>query len=158
MDEPKSYITSKGFETLRAEAEHLVKVERPQVVQTVSWAAGNGDRSENGDYIYGKKRLREIDRRIRYLSKRIESVEVVNPAEIQSEKVLFGATVTIEDEDGLEKTYQIVGEDEISPEGNKISWKSPVASALLGKKVDDEVLIKKPKEQTWATIMKIQFI
>lgn len=157
MSQAKNYITTKGFATLRNEAEELLYRERPKVVETVAWAAGNGDRSENGDYIYGKRRLREIDRRIRYLAKRIEIAEVIDPKSLLSDKVIFGATVTIENEEGLQKTYQIVGEDEIDTNGDKISWKSPMAKALLGKKIDDEVLVKKPKKQEWVTVIEIQF-
>ena len=158
MSEIKVYITTKGFAALKSEAQELLGKERPKVVETVAWAAGNGDRSENGDYIYGKKRLREIDRRIRFLAKRMEAAEVIEPSSLSSDKVIFGATVTIEDEDGLQKSYQIVGEDEIDTEGNKISWKSPMAKAILGKKIDDEVLVKRPKQDTWITVLNIQFV
>jgi transcription elongation factor GreB len=155
MSQSKNYITSQGFSKLKTEAENLVRIERPKVVETVAWAAGNGDRSENGDYIYGKKRLREIDRRIRYLAKRIESAVVVDPDAQPRDKVVFGSTVKVEHEDGTHRSYQIVGEDEIEPSSNKISFKSPMARALLGKKVDDEVLVKKPKGDEWITILKI---
>jgi len=157
MSETKNYITPDGLSALKAEAEELLYQERPKVVETVAWAAGNGDRSENGDYIYGKRRLREIDRRIRYLTNRIEMAEVIDPKSLSSDRVIFGATVVIEDESGLQKSYQIVGEDEIDTECNKISWKSPIAKALLGKKTDDEVLVKKPKQDEWVTILNIQF-
>ena len=157
MSDTKNYITSKGFAALKLEAETLFHKERPKVVETVAWAAGNGDRSENGDYIYGKNRLREIDSRIRFLAKRIDAAEIIDPGTLSSDKVIFGATVTIQNENGDKNTYQIIGEDEIDTEGNKISWKSPLAKALLGKKIDDEVLVKKPNQEDWVTILSIEF-
>lgn len=153
-----NYITPEGFKRLQEEFRQLFHDERPKLVETVAWAAGNGDRSENGDYIYGKRRLREIDKRLKFLRDRIESARVVNPKEIQSEKVVFGATVTIEDEDGNKRTYSIVGEDEIEPGKNKISWKSPMAKALLGKKMGDEIEIQRPTGVLIAEIRKIEFI
>lgn len=144
MAEDINYITPSGIERLKAEYTQLMQVERPKVVETVAWAASNGDRSENADYIYGKRRLREIDRRVRWLTGRIEKAEIVDPSTVRSERVVFGATVTILDEDERETTYQIVGEDETDIKAGKISWKSPVARALLGKKVGDEVTIQKP--------------
>lgn len=152
-----NYITPQGFQKLQEEFKKLFHDERPKLVETVAWAAGNGDRSENGDYIYGKKRLREIDSRLKFLRDRIEAAKVVNPAELSGDKVVFGAIVTIEDEEGERRTFQIVGEDEIDPAQNKISWKSPMAKSLLGKTVDDEVLIKRPKGDLVATITKVQF-
>ncbi len=127
----RNYMTARGHAALRSEFEHLVKVERPNLVQVVSWAAGNGDRSENGDYIYGKKRLREIDRRIRFLSKRLESAVVVDPAAQQHcTQVFFAATVTVCDAEGNEARYQIVGIDEANASEGRISWISPLARAL----------------------------
>ncbi|MGZ3722172.1 MAG: transcription elongation factor GreB, partial [Bdellovibrionales bacterium] len=152
-----NYITPDGFRKLQDEFKALFHGERPKLVETVTWAAGNGDRSENGDYIYGKRRLREIDKRLKFLRDRIENAQVINPAEIKSEKVVFGATVTIIDEDELEKTYQIVGEDEIEPGANKISWKSPMAKALLGKAMGDEIEINRPSGPLIAEIKKILF-
>jgi transcription elongation factor GreB len=126
----KNYMTVRGHAQIRAEFEHLVKVERPAMVQVVSWAAGNGDRSENGDYIYGKKRLREIDRRIRFLTKRLESAVIVDPAAQQNrDQVFFAATVTVCDAEGTEETYQIVGIDEANAQEGRISWISPLARA-----------------------------
>lgn len=154
----KNYITTQGLEVLKKEYRELKEVERPQVVSAVSFAAANGDRSENADYIYGKRRLREIDRRLRFLQKRIESAEVVKPSEIQSNKVLFGATVKIEDENGEQKSYRIVGEDEIDAANGAISWKSPIAKALMGKKVNDEVTIFRPKSPLEAEIIEILYI
>jgi transcription elongation factor GreB len=150
-----NYITPEGFKKLQEEFTQLFNGERPKLVETVAWAAGNGDRSENGDYIYGKRRLREIDKRLQFLRDRIESAEVVDAATIKSTKVVFGATVTIEDEDGEVKTYRIVGEDEIEPGANKISWKSPMAKALLGKSVGDEVTIHRPAGDLIAEVKKI---
>lgn len=153
-----NYITPTGLQKLKDELEFLMKEDRPKVVKTVAWAASNGDRSENADYIYGKKRLREIDRRMRWLTKRIEAAEVVDPATQATSKVVFGATVTIEDEDGVQKTYQIVGEDEIETTLGKISWKSPIAKALLNKEEGDEVKIKRPKGDSWVEITQVQYI
>ena len=153
-----NYITPHGMTLLKKELEELLKVERPKVVATVAWAASNGDRSENADYIYGKKRLREIDRRVRFLTKRIEAAQVVDPKEHKTDKIVFGATVTIENEDGETFRYQIVGEDEIDTTGGKISWKSPMAKALLGKVVGDEVKVKKPKGDQWVEVVNLEFI
>lgn len=153
----KNYITPEGLAKLKAEYHELLNRERPRIVVTVTWAASNGDRSENADYQYGKKRLREIDRRLHYLTKRMEAAEVVDPKTLNSERVVFGATVTLLNEDDKAFTYQIVGEDEVIAEQGKISWKSPVAKALLGKKVDDEVIVKKPNSEETFLIQKIEF-
>lgn len=128
-----NYVTPSGYARLQAEFSQLLKIERPAVVSVVSWAAGNGDRSENGDYIYGKKRLREIDRRLRFLGKRIDTAIVVDPAarEETLDQVFFGATVTVADDSGNEATYSIVGMDEADPGRGRISWVSPLARALL---------------------------
>jgi len=141
----RNYMTVAGHRCLRDELVHLVKVERPNLVQVVSWAASNGDRSENGDYIYGKKRLREIDRRIRYLTKRVESAVVVDPAQQENvEQVFFGATVTIMDEAGGEASYQIVGVDEADAAQGRISWLSPLARALMKAREGDQVRFQSP--------------
>ncbi len=141
----RNYMTVVGHRRLRDELAHLVKVERPNLVQVVSWAAGNGDRSENGDYIYGKKRLREIDRRIRYLTKRLESAVVVDPAEQENGgQVFFGATVTLCDSGGDETTYQIVGIDEADAGAGRISWLSPLARALMKARDGDVVRFQSP--------------
>lgn len=153
-----NYITPQGFKKLQDEFKQLFQNERPKLVETVAWAAGNGDRSENGDYIYGKKRLREIDKRLKFLRDRIEAAQIVDPKTLQSDKVVFGATVRIRDEDDQEKTYQIVGEDEIEPGQNKISWKSPMARALIGKQIGDEVEIRRPAGILSAEIVAILFI
>jgi len=153
----KNYITPAGLKKLRDELHELFHNERPKLVQTVSWAASNGDRSENGDYIYGKRRLREIDRRLRFLKRRLDIAEVVDPALIKDDKVVFGATVTVEDEDGKEFTYQIVGEDESDPSARKISWVSPVAKALLGKKKGEAALVQRPAGEAELLVKKIQY-
>lgn len=157
MSDTVNYITPEGFAKLQEEFRQLFNDERPKLVETVAWAAGNGDRSENGDYIYGKKRLREIDNRLMFLRDRIESAQVVDPKTLTGDKVVFGATVTIEQEEGGKKIYQIVGEDEIDPNKNRISWKSPMAKALLGKAVGDEIEIERPMGVLYAEIMKITF-
>ena len=154
----KNYMTPQGFESLRREYQMLLNEERPKLLETIAWAASNGDRSENADYIYGKRRLREIDRRLRFLSSRMDSAEVVDPAKIKSDRVVFGATVTLIREGGDEVTYQIVGEDESDLKKGQISWKSPVARALLGKKEGDEVMIRKPQGEEYVEIQRIQFL
>jgi transcription elongation factor GreB len=141
----KNYITPAGFERLRDELQQLLRVERPKVVETVSWAAGNGDRSENGDYIYGKKRLREIDRRIRFLSKRLEISQVVDPAAQKNQaRIFFGATVTYANSRGEEKTVTIVGVDEADLDEGKVSWVAPISRALRGAEEGDTVELRTP--------------
>ncbi|PTD96473.1 transcription elongation factor GreB [Pseudothauera lacus] len=142
----RNYMTRRGHHVLHEELDQLVRVERPRLVETVAWAAGNGDRSENGDYIYGKKRLREIDRRIRFLIKRLENATVVNPAEQENTgQVFFGATVTICDaQGGEEQTWQIVGVDEADVSAGRISWISPLARALLKARIGDLVRFMSP--------------
>jgi transcription elongation factor GreB len=141
----KNYMTPAGFAVLQTELRELLYKERPKIVEIVSWAAGNGDRSENGDYIYGKKRLREIDKRVRYLTKRIESAEVVDPQGQQHlTQVFFGATVTYVREDEREMTVKIVGVDEARAEQGHISWLSPVAKALMKSVVGDMVELRTP--------------
>jgi transcription elongation factor GreB len=141
----KNYITPEGYRRLKEEYMHLLDVERPALVQTVAWAASNGDRSENGDYIYGKKRLREIDRRLHFLAKRLENSEVIDPVQRQGcEQVFFGATVTVCHSDGTERTYRIVGIDEANASKGHISWVSPLARTLLKARVDDTVTLQLP--------------
>lgn len=141
----KNYITVQGYRALRTEFKHLMNVERPEVVRVVSWAASNGDRSENGDYIYGKKRLREIDRRIHFLTKRMQVAEVVDPAlQPNRDQVFFGATVTYANAEGNETTVTIVGIDEADPLNGKISWISPVARALIKAHEGDSVVLRTP--------------
>lgn len=147
------YITPQGEAALRAELHQLWKVERPEVTATVHEAAKNGDRSENGDYIYGKRRLREIDSRVRFLTKRLEELEVVSQTPAETDKVFFGAWVTLEDEAGTEACYRIVGPDEFDLKLNKLSMDSPLARSLLGKRLDDEVLVRSPSgEKSWFII------
>jgi transcription elongation factor GreB len=141
----KNYITPAGFERLREELQHLLRDERPKVVETVAWAAGNGDRSENGDYLYGKKRLREIDRRLRFLSKRLEISQVVDPAQQRNrDRVFFGATVTYANARDEEKTVTIVGVDEADLDRGQVSWVSPIARALRGAEEGDAVELRTP--------------
>ena len=141
----KNYMTPEGFQALQDELRQLRRVERPKIVEIVHWAAGNGDRSENGDYLYGKKRLREIDRRMRFLTKRLESAEVVDPAQQKNrDQVFFGATVTYIDQHDVERTLRIVGIDEADLEGGKISWVSPLARALLKARRGDTVDLRTP--------------
>ena len=147
----KNYMTRTGHDRLRAELLHLLDVERPRVVEVVHWAASNGDRSENGDYLYGKKRLREIDRRIRFLTKRLDIAEVVDPSVHHGkDQVFFGATVTYEREDGSETTVTIMGIDEADSAQGQVSWVSPVAQALLKARVGDEVRLRTPAG--WETL------
>jgi transcription elongation factor GreB len=154
----KNYMRPQGFEALRAELAHLLKVERPKVVEVVSWAAGNGDRSENGDYLYGKKRLREIDRRIRFLGKRIESAAVVDPAlQKKRDQVFFGATVTYANTRDEEITITIVGVDEADLERGLISWVSPVARALLKAFEGDSVPVRTPSGVEMIEVVEIRY-
>ncbi|HYE27230.1 MAG TPA: transcription elongation factor GreB [Allosphingosinicella sp.] len=133
-----NYITPGGYRRLREEYEALFAVERPRLVETIAWAAANGDRSENGDYIYGRKRLREIDRRLGWLSRRMKEAKVVDPAaQPERGKVYFGATVTLADEDDNERIVTLVGEDEIDPSNGRISWSSPIGRAIRGASVGD---------------------
>jgi transcription elongation factor GreB len=144
----RNYITPAGHKRLKDELLHLIDVERPEVVRTVSWAASNGDRSENGDYIYGKKRLREIDRRIRFLIRRLDAAEVVDPLarrdDDAADQVFFGATVTVADARGEERTISIVGVDEIDTARGYVSWVSPIARALLKAREGDTVQLRTP--------------
>ena len=154
----KNYMTPEGYKRLRAELTHLMNVERPSVVQVVSWAASNGDRSENGDYLYGKKRLREIDRRMRFLTKRLDIAEVVDPAlQPNRDQVFFGATVLYSDKAGEEHTVTIVGVDEAEPLAGKISWISPVARALIKAKEGDTVVLRTPGGIEELDIMEVRY-
>lgn len=141
----RNYMTPAGYARLRSELLDLIDNERPKIVEVVHWAASNGDRSENGDYLYGKKRLREIDRRIRFLTKRLEVAEVVDPlVHAGSDQVFFGATVTYVDEEGVTSTITIMGIDEADSGRGQVSWVSPVARALLKSRVGDEVPLPTP--------------
>lgn len=152
----KNYVTPSGYADLQNELKNLIRDERPTIVETVRWAAGNGDRSENGDYIYGKKRLREIDRRIRYLTKRIENAEIVD-VKLQKNltRVYFGATVTYTTAAKTQQTVKIVGIDEADLSKSKISWISPLAKALLKSEVGDSVNLHTPSGMTALKILKI---
>ena len=154
----KNYITPDGLMRLQAELKHLRSVERPKVVETVAWAAGNGDRSENGDYIYGKKRLREIDRRMRFLMKRLQIAEVVDQSQQKNrDQVFFGATVTYASEAGDEKTIRIVGVDEARLEEGEVSWVSPIARALLKAWEGDVVKVRTPNGLEEIEVVEISY-
>ena len=155
--EVKNYITAKGLKKLTDELEHILKVEHPEVTKVVTWAASLGDRSENADYQYGKKRLRELDRRIRFLSKRIESAEVVTLKGRNAKQVQFGATVTICDDEGAEKIYSIVGVDETDPERGLISWTSPIGKALLSRQEGDSITVRAPSGDKEFEILNIEY-
>lgn len=153
----KNYITPAGHKRLKDELIQLVKEERPMMVQTVSWAASNGDRSENGDYIYGKRRLREIDRRIRFLTKRLEIAEVVDTSTLDQSRVFFGATVTYCNQHAEERTITIVGMDELDPARQRVTWISPVARALLKAEVGDTVRLQTPGGIEELDILEIRY-
>lgn len=147
----KNYITPAGYARLKNEALHLLNEERPELTKVIAWAASNGDRSENADYIYGKKRLREIDKRIRFLTKRMEAAEIVDPATREEcDQVFFGATVSVLDENGESHLFRIVGVDETDTSKGHISWISPMAKALLKSRAGDVVVVKTPAgNQEW---------
>src|SRR5215210_3586328 len=154
----KNYITPEGHRRMQEELRRLARDERPKIVEVVAWAAGNGDRSENGDYIYGKQRLREIDRRIRFLTKRLESAEVVDPGrQTRRDQVFFGATVTYAGSDGAERTVTIVGIDEVDPERFRVSWISPIARALLKAQEGDLVELRTPSGIEPIEIVEIRY-
>lgn len=154
----KNYMTPEGHQRMKDEFLHLIDVDRPEVVNIVSWAASNGDRSENGDYIYGKRRLREIDRRLRFLSKRLDIAEVVNPSVHHgSDQIFFGATVLYENQLGETVTVTIVGVDELDPLRGKISWVSPVARALTKARVGDSVSLRTPLGLDELTILEVNY-
>lgn len=153
----KNYITPAGYAKLRHEYMHLLDVERPELVRTVAWAAANGDRSENADYQYGKRRLREIDRRLRFLSKRMEYAEIIDPAERDSDQVFFGATVRVEDAEGDEHIYQIVGLDEVDPARGRVSWVSPIARALLKSREGDSVYLDAPGGRQRLEVLEVRY-
>ena len=159
INDEKNYITPQGFATLQAEFHALYKVERPEVVRTVAWAASNGDRSENGDYIYGKRRLRQIDGRCKHLMKRMDLAEIVDSSLQQHlEKVFFGAYVTLFNlADDSETTYRIVGKDEIEPTNGFISWVSPLAKAMLGRGLGDTVKVITPNGEAEFEVIDIRY-
>ena len=152
----KNYISPAGFARLKAELRELVELERPEVVKTVAWAAANGDRSENGDYLYGKKRLREIDRRVRFLIKRLENAEVVHSSGRDTDQVFFGATVRLKSRAG-ERSITILGLDEVDPARGIVSWVSPIARALLKAREGDSVTLRTPGGEEKLEIMEVSY-
>jgi transcription elongation factor GreB len=157
-DRPPRFITPQGFARIRAEYEQLFGSERPKLVDTIAWAAGNGDRSENGDYIYGRKRLREIDRRLSYLSKVMKTAKVVDPArQEQRDAVRFGAIVELADEEDDRRILTLVGEDEADASNGHISWAAPIARALIGAKVGDERVVRLPAGEKSYEILSIRY-
>jgi transcription elongation factor GreB len=153
----RNYVSPAGYARLKAELKQLVEVERPEVVRTVAWAAANGDRSENADYIYGKKRLREIDRRVRFLIKRLESAQVVDAAGRDTDQVFFGATVTVASRAGTRRTVTIVGVDEVNPQKGRVSWLSPIAKALLKAREGDTVTLRTPAGAERLEILEVRY-
>ena len=159
MSTTPNYLTPQGYAALTDERNQLLKVERPKTVEIVSWAASNGDRSENGDYIYGKRRLREIDRRLRFLSKRLELAKIVDSsAQMTQDQVFFGATVTLVDQEGHEQTLRIVGVDEIHLGPNYISWVSPIARALIKSREGDSVTFESPSGIRTVEIIRVTYV
>ncbi len=155
----KNYMTPQGFGRMREQLDALLRKERPEVVKVVTWAAGNGDRSENGDYIYGKKRLREIDRRVRYLSKRLANAEVVDAAKrAKTDQIFFGATVTYANGKGEERTIKIVGVDEVELDKGHVSWISPIAKALLRAEEGDVVKMRTPGGVEEIEIVRVTYV
>jgi transcription elongation factor GreB len=153
----KNYITPAGYRRLREELAGLWEVERPKLVETIAWAASNGDRSENADYIYGKRRLREVDRRVRFLSKRIDSAEVVDNAGRDDDRAYFGATVTYRDRAGVERAVSIVGIDEVDPARGRVSWISPIAKALLKAREGDVVTLRTPAGAEEIAVLDVRY-
>ena len=156
-DRPR-YITAEGFARIRSEYEELFAVERPKLVETISWAAANGDRSENGDYIYGRKKLREIDRRLGYLAKVMKGAKVVTPgAEGARDQVRFGATVELADEDDERRTLTIVGDDEADASAGRIGWSAPLSRAIIGARVGDERIVRLPAGEKSYEVIAIRY-
>jgi transcription elongation factor GreB len=151
------FITPDGFAAIRAEYERLFGIERPQLVETIAWAAANGDRSENGDYIYGRKKLREIDRRLGYLAKAMKAAKVVDPASQATDQVRFGATVELADEQDERRSLTIVGDDEADATVGRIGWSAPLARALIGARVGDERLVRLPAGEKSYEVMAIRY-
>ena len=153
-----NYMTPAGYRSLREEYEMLFGVERPKLVEVISWAAGNGDRSENGDYIYGRKKLREIDRRINWISRRLKDAKVVDPgAQTDRTRIYFGATVILADEDGSEREVTLVGEDEAEPGRNRISWDSPIGRAIRGSTAGDVRRVTLPSGERELEIISVRY-
>ena len=157
-DSPR-FITPEGFARIRSEYDALFSIERPSLVETIAWAAANGDRSENGDYIYGRKKLREIDRRLSYLSRIMKAAKVVDPADQPSrDQVRFGATVELADEDDNRRALTIVGDDEADASGGRIGWSAPLARALIGARVGDERTVRLPAGEKSYEILRIDYL
>lgn len=157
-DGPPRFITPEGFARIRSEYEELFSVERPKLVETISWAAANGDRSENGDYIYGRKRLREVDRRLSHLSRIMKAAKVVDPAtQASRDQVRFGATVDLSDEDDNRRSLTIVGDDEADASTGKVGWSAPLARALIGARVGDERVVRLPAGEKSYEIIAISY-
>jgi transcription elongation factor GreB len=157
-DSPPRFITPEGFARIRAEYDELFGTERPKLVETISWAAANGDRSENGDYIYGRKRLRELDRRLSHLSRIMKAARVVDPsAQSARDQVRFGATVELADEDDRRRTLTIVGDDEADAGASKIGWSAPLARALIGARVGDERVVRLPSGEKTYEVLRIDY-
>ncbi len=156
-DAPPRFITPDGFARLRSEYEALFSAERPKLVETIAWAAANGDRSENGDYIYGRKRLREIDRRLSHLSRVMKAAKVVDPASQTTDQVRFGATVELADEDEQRRTVTIVGDDETDAGAGRIGWSAPLARAMIGARVGDERAVRLPVGEKFYTVVAIRY-
>ena len=154
----KRPITPRGLERLEQELSDLWHRERPRVVQEVAEAAAHGDRSENAEFIYGKRRLREIDRRVQFLTRALETLEVIDPASNAKDTVDFGATVVVEDEEGNPRTYQIVGEDEVDARAGRISMKSPMGRALLGRREGDDTVVQRPAGDLELTLVRIEYV
>jgi transcription elongation factor GreB len=152
-----NYITPAGARKLTDELNHLLHHERPKTVDEVATAAAHGDRSDNAEYKYGKARLREIDRRLRFLQRRLDNVVVVDPAKQRGEAVFFGARVDVEDEEGNLRTYQLVGEDESDPDHGRVSWRSPIGRALLNRRVGDFVTVRRPSGETELEVVAIHY-
>jgi transcription elongation factor GreB len=156
-DAPPRFITPDGFARIRSEYEQLFAIERPKLVETIAWAAANGDRSENGDYIYGRKRLREIDRRLSHLSRVMRRAKVVDPASQSTDQVRFGATVELADEDDNRRLLTIVGDDEGDAAAGRIGWSAPVARALIGARVGDERTVRLPSGEKSYEVVAIRY-
>jgi transcription elongation factor GreB len=151
------FITPKGFARIRAEYDALFASERPKLVETIAWAAANGDRSENGDYIYGRKRLREVDRRLSHLARVMKAAKIVDPASQSTAEVRFGATVELADEDDARRILMIVGDDEADASGGRIGWSAPLARALIGAKVGEERIVRLPAGEKSYEVMAISY-
>lgn len=158
MEKKSNYITPRGIARLLAEQEQILKIERPEILKVIEWAAALGDRSENADYQYAKRKLRELEKRLRFLRKQIDDAVVVDPTKSKLQTVQFGASVTVEDEEGRSKHYAIVGTDETNADKNYISWKSPMAKAMLGKKVGDYISVHAPSGELELEIVALQYV